>query len=258
MKTPMNLNFGSKVPSNTASSPDIRDDTGSSLGISSTEELPFSPMLERKDLSGQDLDLTGMEEFYLTEIESMQNNDQIVKLKKKENEIMQKIKEQETKISDLKAQGVSMLETKMLIQSESLKTMKEVLFEINKKLQQFAFNFNLQDTSMLAIMERIEEENKTGVSLDESVSVDISMSLDDDPVKITGTKSINVIGKSDVALERSYQLQSSLPWKQTSMAKDEESIVFDDSDEVDISQVSILIKASSLPVQHEEEKQASI
>jgi hypothetical protein len=40
----------------------------------------FAPLMQRNDVSGQDEELDGIEEFYLTEIEQIQNMELISKL----------------------------------------------------------------------------------------------------------------------------------------------------------------------------------
>ena len=53
----------------------ISDNSGSNSMV-----IPFSPILKRNDIAGKDEELSGIEEFYLAEIEQIQNTDLMSKL----------------------------------------------------------------------------------------------------------------------------------------------------------------------------------
>lgn len=94
----------------------------------------FSPILKRSDIEGNDEDLSDIEEFYLIEIEQLQNNDVLCKLQQQEEELRVEIKKFQNKIKALKA-GPTGRNNELALEQEKrlLVNLKNKLFANIKK-----------------------------------------------------------------------------------------------------------------------------
>jgi hypothetical protein len=153
----------------------------------------FSPMLARRDIACMDDDINEMEEFYLTEIEHIHNDDLLAKLQKRSNELRQKISAKEQILKNLKSLGQRTYGTQSGNMKTELKTLRESLKVITNKLQSFAFNS--------LIMGKTEKTDRDQIQKETNTSLEISSEKEEESKVRKESYSITKLTKSDLKLK---------------------------------------------------------